>query len=88
MRLQEVLKEREVEITSLETALKTKERELVVNGEANGYRSSNASSLSPRMKDQFDAIRKSMEIRAPSDLVSNNEPLDRLNELMLYVNSL
>ncbi|OCB86667.1 kinesin [Sanghuangporus baumii] len=87
MRLQEVLKEREAEITTLESALKDKERHPMEQKDimGNGHRDSRrGSDLSPQIMNQINAIRKSMEIRKPpSDLAIDNEPLDRLNELML-----
>ncbi|KAL5511327.1 hypothetical protein ACEPAH_4543 [Sanghuangporus vaninii] len=87
MRLQEVLKEREAEITTLESALKDKERHPMEQKDimGNGHRDSRrGSDLSPQIMNQINAIRKSMEIRKPpSDLAVDNEPLDRLNELML-----
>ena len=86
MRLQEVLKDREAEITTLESALRNKDRSSKEHGDVmgNGHRESHSSDLSPRLMSQFNAIRKSMEIRnPPSELAIDNEPLDRLNELML-----
>ena len=52
---------------------------------ANGHRDSSESDLSPQIMNQINAIRKSMEIRSlPNDFgTSDDEPLDRLNELML-----
>ena len=89
MRLQEVLKEREAEITTLEFALKEKERRSLEHKDiiGNGHRDSRrGSELAPQIMNQINAIRKSMEIRhPPSDLAVDNEPLDRLNELMLLV---
>lgn len=85
MRLQEVLKEREAEITTLESTLRNKERSSKEHSDimGNGHRDSQ-SDLSPRIMNQINAIRKSMEIRnPPSELAIDNEPLDRLNELML-----
>ena len=87
MRLQEVLKDREAEITTLESALREKERpkkhsDIVANGHARDSR--RESDLSPVIMNQINAIRKSMEIRnPPSDLGGDDETLDRLNELML-----
>ncbi|EJD02223.1 kinesin [Fomitiporia mediterranea MF3/22] len=86
MRLQEVLKEREAEITSLESTLKDKEKQSSRRSEflSNGHRESRGSDLSPQIMNQINAIRKSMEIRnPPPGLAADNEPLDRLNELML-----
>lgn len=87
MRLQEVLKDREAEITTLEGALREKERpkkhsDLLTNGHARESRRD--SELSPIIMNQINAIRKSMEIRMPtSDIKGDDETLDRLNELML-----
>lgn len=91
MRLQEVLKERESEISTLEVTLKEKERMVQRSSLAvgdmhglNGYASTSSSDLSPQIRDQIAAIRRSMEIRQPpSDLADDQDPLDRLNELML-----
>ncbi len=91
MRLQEVLKEREAEIQTLELSLKEKhtlppavpEKTPVPNGHV-----PNQSELSPQILDQIAAIRRSMEIRhPPSDIPvgDEDEPLVRLNDLMLYV---
>ena len=89
MRLQEVLKDRESEISTLETTLKAKEKMVQRASLAVGDTHSlngHTSDLSPQIRDQIAAIRRSMEIRQPpSDLADDNEPLDRLNELMLYV---
>lgn len=105
MRLQEVLKEREAEISSLETSLKESEQARVVetptveskasrvngvNGHANGIEDVllNAT-LSPRTLDQFDHIRKTMEgnghavLTESSSVTSDDDSLERLNELML-----
>ena len=88
MRLQEVLKEREAEIQTLETSLKEKHtlqlavpEKQVPNGHV-----PNQSELSPQILDQIAAIRRSMEIRhPPSDIPTGDEdePLVRLNDLML-----
>lgn len=87
MRLQEVLKEREAEITSLEATIKEKDGTSYVSSDKdlpNGHAPAGESDLSPQIMDQIAAIRRSMEIRnPPSDLVDDNDPLDRLNELML-----
>lgn len=105
MRLQEVLKEREAEISALENSLKeTTEENLPskevshahTNGHANSVADGAIASLSPRIINQFDHIRKSMEINGNghtndahetgSEKVSEpDESLERLNELMLYV---
>lgn len=98
MRLQEVLKEREGEITSLEHTLKEKEKDdtasaasmsetgEVINGTG---RVSPSPDLSPQIMHQFAAIRRSVELRHPpaeSDSAADpDESLERLNELMLCV---
>ncbi|KAF6764027.1 kinesin [Ephemerocybe angulata] len=109
IRLQEVLRERETEITALEASLKESQRASLeaeaaassVKGPAlngvNGFtRIDNGdaallnAALSPRTIDQFDHIRKTMEgnghathSEAPSSVMSDDESLERLNELML-----
>ena len=108
MRLQEVLKEREAEITELEASLKESQRArdsgspdqdktlLHVNGvngfDASTVNGSKSAALSPRTLDQFDHIRKSMENghtpEGPSSVMSDDESLERLNELMLSVSVL
>ena len=96
MRLQEVLKEREAEITLLEESFKgTQQYEKpVVNGIANDQDRSEmngnpAESLSPKTLYQFDNIRKTMENgnghAETASSYSDDESLERLNELMLYV---
>lgn len=89
MRLQEVLKEREAEIMTLESTLKTKEMErrqsvrsehLKMNGNADQV------DYSPQISKHIAAIRRSMEFRhRPPEARQDDEdePLDRLNELML-----
>ena len=88
MRLQEVLKERESEITSLETILKEKEKAMPISADKetlNGHAPAGDPDLSPQIMDQIAAIRRSMEFRhPPNDIPDDDEPLDRLNELMLY----
>ncbi|TDL24943.1 kinesin [Rickenella mellea] len=94
MRLQEVLKEREGEITSLEKALK--EREEVASSSAMSDRGDpidvngrHTPDLSPQIMNQFEAIRRSVELRHPptveGESVSSeaDDSLVRLNELML-----
>lgn len=89
MRLQEVLKEREAEIQTLETSLKEKHtlHLTVPEKQALNGHVPNQSELSPQILDQIAAIRRSMEIRhPPSDIPvgDEDEPLVRLNDLMLY----
>ena len=111
MRLQEVLKEREAEIQILETSLK--ETKDVKEGEhangrstpanedhalTNGSAGPTVDTLSPKTLNQFDHIRKSMEVNGNghvngvhdtesdqngSVLSDTDESLERLNELML-----
>ncbi|KNZ78457.1 Kinesin-like protein KIF27 [Termitomyces sp. J132] len=90
MRLQEVLKEREAEITLLEESLK--ERPLL---QPSGLNGTAAATLSPKTLNQFDHIRKTMEngsyahtdtgseVNSVSVLSEADESLERLNELML-----
>lgn len=103
MRLQEVLKEREAEITALERSLKESQQPqqatkiIAVNGtdgelkhidgagsnKPNGVNS--GIELSPKTLNHFESIRKTMGngiVEAPA-LHSEDESLERLNELML-----
>ena len=96
MRLQEVLKEREAEITLLEESLKERDqgKSFVsspegspVRSEANGA-GNPEDALSPKTLHRFDHLRKSMEeaVVHPSEnssTFSDDESLERLNELML-----
>lgn len=97
MRLQEVLKEREAEITALEITLREKEQvdaalppsEMIKGPE------DHTTHLSPATIQKFNAIRKSMQLHGVSSTANDlnadadvDESLDRLNELMLYVSSL
>lgn len=102
MRLQEVLKEREAEIGSLEESLKEKDEQERVNGatptstapatpELNGQPSP-SSHLSPRTMDNFAEIRNTIShSRGDSESTGSgsapDENLERLNELMRYVYS-
>ncbi|PPQ93251.1 hypothetical protein CVT25_015249 [Psilocybe cyanescens] len=96
MRLQEVLKEREAEITLLEESLKEIQQpekpcleaadESQSAAELNGVNP--AFTLSPKTLNRFDHIRKTMEsVQAHSGLSetgsSEEDSLERLNELML-----
>ena len=101
MRLQEVLKDREKEISLLEESLKESQQD-----KRPSYSSSIGddvrevdeeslmanSTLSPKTLDRFDHIRKTMEGANGHAIYTDNgtsipedEPLERLNELMLYV---
>ncbi len=102
MRLQEVLRDREAEITVLERSVKESQQQqqqtaksIVVNGiddelkhfdnagEVNG--TNLGIELSPKTLNRFESIRKTMEngiVEAPA-LQSEDESLERLNELML-----
>uniref|UniRef100_A0A8H7Y0Q3 Kinesin motor domain-containing protein n=1 Tax=Psilocybe cubensis TaxID=181762 RepID=A0A8H7Y0Q3_PSICU len=96
MRLQEVLKEREAEITLLEESLKEiqqAEKPIAeVAGESQSAAELNginpAFTLSPKTLNRFDHIRKTMEsVHAHDGLneagTSEGDSLERLNELML-----
>lgn len=98
MRLQEVLKEREAEISLLEESLKESEGRVLAgiqehSGEVHESNGINPeSTLSPKTINQFDHIRKTMEnghsttpIEQGSSVYSDDESLERLNELMLFV---
>lgn len=90
MRLQEVLKEREAEITSLESTLKMKDLERRASvrsefGKENGMANPD-DDFSPQIKKHIAAIRRSMEFRHPPNGLpaeDEDDTLDRLNELML-----
>ncbi|KAF8965215.1 kinesin domain-containing protein [Flammula alnicola] len=96
MRLQEVLKDREAEISLLEESLK-ESQEKVVNGvDADSQETRDVSginpdaTLSPKTLNRFDHIRKTMENgndhSTPAETGSSHsedESLERLNELML-----
>jgi len=104
MRLQEVLKDREAEITLLEESLKeSQENQLKIpNGveggegqptttEINGTPVNPDTALSPKTINRFDHIRKTMENGTvhgaqteTGSSLSEDESLERLNELMLY----
>lgn len=86
MRLQEVLKEREAEITALETSLKEKDNAPLTPGQPspdspstpiNGEPSPSAF-FSPKTKSQFQELQRSLD-HTVSD---PDESLERLNELM------
>jgi hypothetical protein len=97
MRLQEVLKEREAEISALEANLKEKEhaeQSPIVNETPKPSEVEDlAMHLSPTTMQKFNAVCKSMEIHhgvssvadsASADVDADvDESLDRLNELML-----
>ncbi len=93
MRLQEVLKERESDIESLERTLKDKDtlNALATLMQASDQPSVNdkplSEDLSPQAADHFAAIRRSMELRHPTtdNESETDDSIDRLNELMLYV---
>lgn len=99
MRLQEVLREREAEISALESSLKEKDQAAPNSTELHAPQSTEADDmthLSPKTIQKFDAVRKSMKLHhdlipdVDDDAPDNDvdESLDRLNELMLYVHSL
>ena len=85
MRLQEVLEEREAEIGTLEKALKEKEQQAPRPSELTNGHQPLGEDLSEQAKEQFDAIRKSMELRYPNveGESSPDDSLIRLNDLML-----
>jgi kinesin family protein 4/21/27 len=95
MRLQEVLKEREMEITTLEESLKHVQSKVQNEGVAPALNRRPAVeydniNLSPKVLDHFDHIKESMvNGRTNFDHESNNSEsdglLERLNELMLCV---
>jgi len=94
MRLQEVLKERENEITLLETTLR-ESRDTNVNGTSTTAHIGETEdmTLSPKTIGTFNSLRKSMEMNGnhlpengsatPTDSDQADESLERLNELML-----
>lgn len=93
MRLQDVLKEREAEITALEQSLKESSRRpsltetpltsqaASVNGDAT---TSPSMSLSPKTINQFEELRHSIDPSDNGSVSDADESLDRLNELMRY----
>ncbi|KAF8447796.1 hypothetical protein L210DRAFT_3501334 [Boletus edulis BED1] len=92
MRLQEVLKEREAEISALEATLGEKEQADAVSSptEVTKGPEDQTMHLSPTTIQKFNAIRKSMQLHGVSPAVNDlnadadvDESLDRLNELML-----
>ncbi|KAI6045585.1 kinesin-domain-containing protein [Pisolithus marmoratus] len=92
MRLQEVLKEREAEISALEISLKEKEQIPVTPPVATVSNDvvDPSTHLSPTTAQKFEAIRRSMALHGVSPLPNGASPdtevdesLDRLNELML-----
>ena len=108
MRLQEVLKDRETEITLLEESLKESQGNQVKipNGaggegqptttEVNGSSVNPDTALSPKTLNRFDHIRKTMTMEngtgpgtqtETGSSFSEDESLERLNELMLYEHS-
>ena len=84
MRLQEVLKDRETEISALELALKEKDTANQSPSEGTAVESTNDSELSPKIMDQIAAIRRSMEIKQVNGdaAYTDEEPYDPFNELM------
>lgn len=98
MRLQEVLKERETEISLLEESLKESEERAASTTDVDNPESLEVNvvnldnTLSPKTMNRFDHIRKTMEgVNGHSNLAETNsaysedESLERLNELMLCV---
>lgn len=94
MRLQDVIKEREAEISALETTLKEKGQPITatqpptkrdvpeLNGEALIH-------LSPQTITQFSEIRRSLDLHHVNHYTSSDvdESLERLNELMRYADA-
>jgi predicted nucleic acid-binding Zn-ribbon protein len=103
MRLQEVLKDREKEISLLEESLKESQQDKRPSsagssgigddvGEVDEEYLMANSTLSPKTLNRFDHIRKTMEGTNGHAIYMDNgtsnpedESLERLNELMLYV---
>ena len=100
MRLQEVLKDREKEISLLEESLKESQHDKRPNSAGSNSNQDDVcevdeeppmvdAKLSPKTLNQFDHIRKTMEGGANGHAVYTenleDESLERLNELMLYV---
>jgi len=103
MRLQEVLKDREVEISVLEESLKESQQGNRPSSAASNNKEDDVrevdeelfnpdSTLSPKTLNRFDHIRKTMEGANGHAICTDNgiqnsedESLERLNELMLYV---
>ena len=97
MRLQEVLKDREREISLLEESLKERQQDKRPSSAGSNSNRDDVvdeeplvldTMLSPKTLNQFDHIRKSMEGTNGHAMYAENpedESLERLNELMLYV---
>lgn len=93
MRLQEVLRERESEISALESSLKEREQLMPSPTEFQVTEMEHSTHLSPTTIQKFNAVRTSMRLhhgllpQVDSDAPDNDvdESLDKLNELMLYV---
>lgn len=97
MRLQEVLQERETEITALETSLKEKDRAAalanlsrtppadVTSTPINGHGPEPSLNLSPKTMMRFKDLRHSLHVQVTEHGLPASdvdENLDRLNELM------
>jgi hypothetical protein len=99
MRLQEVLKDREREISLLEESLKERQQDKRPSSAGSNSNRDDVcevdeepfmpdAMLSPKTLNQFDHIRKTMEGANGHAVYTENpedESLERLNELMLYV---
>ncbi|KAG9318633.1 kinesin domain-containing protein [Chiua virens] len=92
MRLQEVLKEREAEITVLEATLKEKEQAdaASLSAEISKEPEDHTMHLSATTIQKFNAVRRNMQLHGVSSAANDfnadadvDESLDRLNELML-----
>jgi hypothetical protein len=97
MRLQEVLKEREAEISLLETSLNDKSAVITITQELANGDAPPVSYLSPNTLDQFNDLRRTMvnshglpenSSERSGSISEPDESLDRLNELMLCVLSI
>ena len=90
MRLQDVIKEREAEISVLETSLREKDQQalpsLAAELKQNGTQSNGDAlvHLSPKTMTQFSEIRKSLDLHHANHYTVSDvdESLQRLNELM------
>lgn len=85
MRLQEVLKEREAEITSLEQSLIQKHQPSPPMTPMVGEDASPSLHLSPKTISHFKEIRRSLNVQDSLSASDAGDSLVRLNELMRYV---
>lgn len=87
MRLQEVLKEREAEITSLEQSLIQKHQPSPPMTPMVGEDASPSLHLSPKTISHFKEIRRSLNVQDSLSASDAGDSLVRLNELMRYVDN-